>query len=229
VIHIRRHNTTFRDVGIDDTIVGSSYCTEFNRRVQQHNKKYSTNHGPFYTLGHRDAVQLIPKNRYTGGVLDGVSIINIKVVSKGKLQGVFSSDGAYRNLNINHCDITTNSKHKITIAGVLSGVMYANTVDETTLLRTVLLPLRIGGGLNYNIISFSPDSKYQYKTVHGKVIDKRTTPRRRSKSVYGFNMELFQRELGVMYYNSTKELLRNITAVMAKLEKAGRIKIVEEK
>ena len=228
-LHIRRDNTIVKDLKIIDHAALDYYSVQFNTLVDEYNRLYHTDHGGFDTLGHRDAIQLIPKDRYIGGSLNNITIEYLDIMSSGSLQGIFSSDGAFKNLTVKCCTVDTNSEHKITVAGVLNGVMYANTDAKGDYIKTLLLPLRIGGGLNYNIISFAKSSSYQYGTVRGRVVDERHKPRKHSYSVYNFNIDEFRREIGVLPYRSTKELLDKITTVMNRLHRRKRIIIVKEK
>lgn len=100
---------------------------------------------------HRDAFQLVPVNNTARGQLSAAHMRNVllqnnTVYSSGHLQGIFSSDGLHSNLVIRNNKIDTQSHHKISINGLLSGWIEGNTDSEGNALRVDLWPLRIGGG-----------------------------------------------------------------------------------
>lgn len=120
-----------------------------------------------YTEAHRDAIQLIPPplhqfdeagnyirlaDQMAGAVLDNVIIRDCKISAPhGPLQGIFASDGLYRNLQIHNNDISTMGAHSISIAGLLSGgAISGNILREVSggdIPQITLYPARIGGNM----------------------------------------------------------------------------------
>lgn len=130
-------------------------------------------------IAHRDGIQIIPKgnlphSQYAGGLLDGVTISNNHIHSGGQLQGIFCSDGLLSNVEVSDNFISTNSQHKITLGGVLSGYISDNKTKGGYPCPIMLYPLRIGGnsdgGKNVWIRSFlNPD--YQYNDINEIIRD----------------------------------------------------------
>lgn len=104
-----------------------------------------------------------------------VTIQKNNINSAGELQGIFASDGAFRELKIKNNIIHTGSKYKIRIAGLLSGKISGNKNNSGQLLKKgdiELRPIRIGGGANIYIISFDNGGRepndpnyYEYKDL----------------------------------------------------------------
>ena len=73
----------------------------------------------------------------------------IGISSAGQLQGIFSSDGLFMNLNITNNFLTTKGAHGIAICGMLSGSISGNkNFNKTSALADNMIelyPLRIGG------------------------------------------------------------------------------------
>ncbi|MGB1254944.1 MAG: hypothetical protein ACPG51_03725 [Thiolinea sp.] len=134
-----------------------------------------------YTDAHRDAIQLIPPplhrfddgvyvrlaDQMAGAVLENVIVQDCKISApNGPLQGIFASDGMYRNLQIHNNDIGTKGAHSISIAGLLSGgAISGNTLREVPdgdLPQITLYPARIGGNMAddgvVGILSFAQNS-----------------------------------------------------------------------
>lgn len=128
-------------------------------------------------IAHRDAIQLIPtlpnypRYQYCGGMMMNVDINNNKIISNSALQGIFASDGLFRNITVRNNAIRTKSAHWITINGLLSGMFYNNTIaDDGRPAPLKFLPLRIGGsadGRNLWILSFSSNSDMKYEVLSG--------------------------------------------------------------
>lgn len=178
----------------------------------------------FLYRAHRDAIQLIPPNRYVGGGLDGVSITKCVIASEGMLQPIFSSDGWYTNLNISDNVVSTKSQHDISIAGVLSGTFEENYDLNGNPIIPDLYPARLGGGkLNYHILSFSGRKRYMpVKGITGTPNDMRTIPRR------GLNIDnLDLEEYNLEYAKLPTDIDRfeRIVTVIDKLLSEGKITV----
>ena len=193
VMHIRESGS-YGGIVIDDLIVGSSYATTFNKLVDKHNFKHNTTVPHMKRMAHRDAIQLIPmKGWFSAGCLEDVTVSDMVISSTGELQPIFGSDGTFENLTIKDNKIHTNSQHKITISGMLSGSVENNTDVEGNVVSAVLHPLRLGGGkLNINVISFHMKSSKQYRVVTGDVTDTRTIPRKGKEFVELLHWDRFR-------------------------------------
>jgi len=147
--------------------------------------------GKFANLGHRDAIQLIPPtqdgiDQFAGAVLEDLTIQDNIISSSAKLQGIFSTDGAFRNLKIINNQIYTAGEHKISILGMLSGEITGNCDLEGCGLDIKIQPLRLGGGTpitNYFVLGFAKDCSYQYEHIEG--ISDTSVDRRTKKVVPG--------------------------------------------
>lgn len=131
----------------------------------------STNCRAIANNAHRDAVQIIPPtasdycDRFIGAVSNKVNITGNVIESTGQLQGIFSSDGLHENLVIKSNNINTNSAHKISINGMLSGQISGNTASNI-----LLKPLRLGGMPGYMgtlWVSSMRESRYDYLPISG--------------------------------------------------------------
>ena len=162
---------------------------------------------------HRDAIQLIPptpkgnRAQFAGATLNNVSIYANSIYSEGKLQGVFASDGLFRNLNIVGNTIDTKGQHFIAINGMLSGLIDGNVRKDGSFCPIVLGPLRLAGnagegsvwvlGFNDNRFRYAPISEItrtrspEEKAV---VLDYRSSPIRRTGDIYltKFDMSKFR-------------------------------------
>ena len=141
--------------------------------------------GKFANLGHRDAIQLIPPmqnnlDQFAGAILEDTTIQDNIISSVAKLQGIFSTDGAFRNLKIINNKIATAGEHKISILGMLSGEVRGNTDLEGGELDIKIQPLRLGGGTpitNFFVLGFAKNCSYQYEHIEGITgtkVDRRT-------------------------------------------------------
>ncbi|WP_020558699.1 hypothetical protein [Thiofilum flexile] len=174
---------------------------------------------------HRDGVQLIPTQAQVGnyqfmaGVLQDIVIEDNHIESKGLLQGIFASDGVFRNISIANNCINTQAEHKITLNGLLSGQISNNRDAAGKLLPIYLGPLRIGGNLatgNVWILSFAADEDHRYAPLsemipdsdkgsdpanpYPHVRDERYQPQNRSGAIgdtnlYAFPLERFKQHL----------------------------------
>ncbi len=165
--------------------------------------------GTFDCLGHRDAIQLIPPmydgiDQFSGAVLPDTTIQDNVISSTAKLQGIFSTDGAFRNLKIINNKINTAGDHKIAILGMLDGEVTGNTDIDGKALEIKIQPLRLGGGTpltNFFVLGFSEACSYQYghiKGVSGTEKDRRSKKVVRGHKAYDqrkylldFNMDRF--------------------------------------
>ena len=164
--------------------------------------------GRFNCVGHRDAIQLIPPmqngiDQFSGAILSDTTVQDNIIESKAKLQGIFSTDGAFRNLKIINNKINICGSHKISILGMLSGEVTGNTDLSGKALDPKIQPLRLGGGTsitNFFVLGFSKECSYQYEHIEG--ISGTDLDRRSKKIVQGkgydprkylldFNMDRF--------------------------------------
>lgn len=175
-------------IAVDDTVY-SAFAGDFDRLVSSINE-YQKQKGrtyrvlPFLSIAHRDAIQLIPEptadgiNQFGGAVMSDVSISGNVIYSDGALQGIFASDGAFRNLHIRNNHLQIMGQHTITISGMLSGSILGNTdINNNPLAddKIALYPLRLGGGANIYVLSFSNKASvrpgdanyYQYEDILG--------------------------------------------------------------
>lgn len=111
----------------------------------------SVNDTLYNDKAHRDGIQLIPVNegprsQLAAAMMNDALIQNNTIKSKGKLQGIFSSDGCYQGLTIRNNVIDTNSQWKVSINGLLSGWIEGNKNTAGELVPVDLWNLRIGGG-----------------------------------------------------------------------------------
>jgi hypothetical protein len=165
--------------------------------------------GTFDCVGHRDAIQLIPPmyngiDQFSGAILSDTTIQDNIISSTAQLQGIFSTDGAFKNLKIINNKINTASEHKIVILGMLSGEVTGNTDSDGKELEIKIQPLRLGGGTpltNFFVLGFSKGCSYQYEYIEGisgTDIDRRSKKVVRGNKAYdqrkyliNFNMDRF--------------------------------------
>ncbi len=186
---MRIENLIINDLMADEE-GDQGFVSDFNNLVDQisnHqdvrdliNNKNSFQIKKFAEMAHRDGIQLIPINshaRFAGAVLDHVTIQNNIIYSKGALQGIFCSDGAFRNLHINNNAVEVNGAYTISISGMLSGSISNNTdlsLQPLAKEKITLYPLRMGGGANILVIGFdnagvsrSDPDYYEYEAISG--------------------------------------------------------------
>lgn len=155
---------------------------------------FAANDQTIAAAAHRDAIQLIPpslsmpREQFAAGLLHDVSVLGNRIVSTGKLQGIFGSDGVFNWLRLIGNVIDTQGQHYVSISGLLSGWIEGNIKPDGTHCPIRLEPLRIGGNLGdgcVRILGFaSSDYAYlpvedmvDYKTLaSGAVLDLRTKP-----------------------------------------------------
>ncbi|WMP15792.1 hypothetical protein [Thiothrix lacustris] len=179
---------TIGDLIIIDDTVYSEFAQDFDRLVNSINE-YQRQRGrtyrvfPFLRMAHRDAVQLIPGindgiNQFGGAVMSNVSVSGNLIYSDGALQGIFATDGAFRNLHIRNNYLQIGGEHTISINGMLSGSIMGNKdINNQSLAdsKVALYPLRLGGGANIYVLSFSNNASlrstdvryYQYEAILG--------------------------------------------------------------
>ena len=166
---------------------------------------------------HRDAVQLIPQDQFAAGELENLRISNNHIHSSGKLQGIFASDGVFRNLTITGNTIDTLSDHKITLNGLVGENNYieGNRDAQGNLLIVQLNPIRLGGNLatgNVWILSVleADAAQYGYSPLNtGKdgtkhIQDNRTVAQNRDRTYGDVNLINFP-------MREYKSLLRSMT------------------
>ncbi len=181
-------NLTIANLMVVDDTVYSGFAQDFDFLVNGINE-YQKQRGrtyrvlPYLRMAHRDAIQLIPGtadgvNQFAGAVMNNVSVSGNLIYSDGALQGIFASDGAFRNLHIRSNHLQIGGEHTITIAGMLSGSVMGNTdINNNPLAdnKIALYPLRLGGGANISIIGFSNKASvnaadpryYRYEAILG--------------------------------------------------------------
>ena len=168
---------------IEDSAIDSDFANDFDDLVVDINAHLSTVAvSKFRDIAHRDVMQLIPapnttgSDQMAGAMMANVDVVENIILSKGQLNGIFGSDGAFKNLNIKNNHIQTRGAHTISINGMLSGKITGNTDLQGMPLdpsKIKLLPLRIGGGANIYIIGFKnkprtpEEERYEYKAIPG--------------------------------------------------------------
>lgn len=168
---------------IEDKAIESEFASDFDDLVVDVNAHLTPNAvKKFKDLAHRDVMQLIPapnesgSDQMAGAMMSNVEIEENIIQSQGQLNGIFGSDGAFKNLNIKNNHIQTKGEHTISINGMLSGSIKNNTDTLGKPLKAKkikLLPLRIGGGANIYIIGFknkptvSKEERYEYEAIPG--------------------------------------------------------------
>ncbi|MBN2694719.1 hypothetical protein JXR93_08655 [bacterium] len=184
---------------ISDGVINSQFATDFNCLVNEINKMEvvkikNLKVFDFSKVAHRDAIQLIPYpldsqyrvSQFAGDIMQNILIDENSIFSKGELQGVFASDGAFRNLKIRNNKISIKGKHVITINGMLSGEISNNRDLKGVLLNKsdiILNPIRVGGEANIYILGFNNGDRkpnhpdyYIYEKILGtqQITDLRT-------------------------------------------------------
>jgi hypothetical protein len=174
-------------LNISDGIINSAFSQHFswmtdgiNKNLQQKNILKEAR--DLSEMAHRDAIQLIPfsqtVSRFAGSIMQYIHVIGNRIFSEGRLQGIFATDGAFKQLQICNNSIDIQGSHYISINGMLSGKIEGNTDMNQGLLakdQVTLWPLRIGGGANIYILSFKNASHlnpkdsdfYAYEAIDG--------------------------------------------------------------
>ena len=175
---------------IFDGILESSFAQYFNWMIQGVNKNLLQQNimkkaNELAQMAHRDAIQLIPfsqtVSRFAGATMHYVQVMGNRITSKGSLQGIFATDGSFKQLHICNNSIDIQGHHTISISGMLSGIIDGNTDSEMQLLpkeKITLWPLRIGGGANIYILGFKnanhltpdDDEYYAYEKIIGSQV-----------------------------------------------------------
>lgn len=154
----------------------------------------------FYNAeAHRDFVQIIPKGiepnaQFFGAASDSNFVSGCTMHSKGMCQGITAFDGVLTNVIVEDNHIVTNSEHKITLAGVLSGAFNSNIDGYGNPIEIVLEPLRIGGG-HYKRFWVTSFLSHAYEPIEGNspVRDLRSKKHREGdRYVDNFNLDLFR-------------------------------------
>lgn len=157
---------------------------------------------------HCDGIQLIPydkfipRSNYALAMMDTVIIQNCIVAApRSALQGISCFDGLLKNVNIADCQIETDSAHKVTLSGVISGKFTRINNANGGTIYPVLLRARIGGRPEYRgrvfnevfVHSFK-DAEDDYQPVAGDVTDLRriTLPESGEVSLGQFDIKKYR-------------------------------------
>ncbi|HHL19069.1 MAG TPA: hypothetical protein ENJ33_04975 [Thiothrix sp.] len=189
VSHVRLEGYT-----INDAIFDTDFPADFDKMIDRINPHvgYAPKLKYYKYLAHRDAIQLIPVDRsisrhnsqFAAAKLENITIKDVTIRSKGSLQGLFASDGAFEGIHMQNISIQTNSEHQIAILGLLSGTLdVSNKAGEP--IHVNLLPLRLAGGNNIYITHFSSSSSYQYEAIDTKNSDVVLTDNRQKMTKRG--------------------------------------------
>lgn len=189
---------------IRDKILSSHFVDNFNSLIEKINafdnvEKMTRPIFNFRDVAHRDGIQLVPistrSSQFYGEVMKHVVISGNTIESQGRLQGIFSSDGAFQDLQVTNNSIETEGAHTITVFGMLRGKIAGNTDLSGELLnpeKIKLYPLRLGGGENIQVMSFhnpqglqSGDSDYyDYEAIDGQPVDDRRFTARHNATLW---------------------------------------------
>lgn len=207
-IKIMASNIGLKGITVIDGIFDTPFPAAFDHKVQRINALVGGARPalkPYKVLAHRDAFQLIPQDRtispawsqFAGAMLKDISLQNIRVQSQGSLQGIFSSDGSFQNLQLRDISVTTQSAHGVAILGLMSGTLDLSNTDGSPQ-HVELLPLRLGGYRNNYVIGFSARSSYQYGQVsngnsNAVIKDNRQKKTKTGKYYTNFDMDKFIR------------------------------------
>ncbi len=226
---IFQSNISLKNYTVKDTIIGSEFSKAFDKRVKEINAIVGNGGNgkkqlaAFKKLAHRDAFQLIPQDsdnisrswsQFAGAKLSNITMENITIHSKGSLQGIFSSDGAFENLHFKNISVDTQSAHQIAILGMLSGTLDLTT-NSGEPVEVNLLPLRLGGGRNIYIKSFASSSSYQYGEIkrgssNANITDNRQQEIKRGKYYTDFDMDHFIKIIKTNPKSNLNEFLDHI-------------------
>lgn len=198
-----RHACYVHDLSIVDDFLSTKIGHQIRTRFDELNKEISMGRVTvppvpgFDKVAHRDAIQLIPLtvdgvDPYGGAHLKDVAIRDCTITSNNQLQGIFASDGVFENISIINNTIDTQSYHKITLCGLLNGKINGNIDVNGDPVQVKVLPLRLGGGANYYVLSFKQGGPYEYGKIHGisDEQDLRRTPTGKH-DLYDFDMVSF--------------------------------------
>ncbi len=190
-------NVTVDSLLIQDDTNSSPFALDFNTWVIAVNevlkqRNFMRRVFNYEQVAHRDGIQLVPERQNSIDVLGGammrqVTISRNVLYSPIALQGIFASDGSFKDLRITGNSLRIGGAHTIQISGMLSGEVSNNTDINGMLLppeKIKLTPLRIGGGANIYILGFKNKpslptagaSYYEYEPIRG--IDAKSDLRR---------------------------------------------------
>lgn len=182
-------NASLANMIIIDNAINAGFARDFDRMASRINE-YLRSRGErrrqvrgFRDMAHRDALQLIPEtenglDRFAGATMRDVSVSGNVIYSDGALQGIFATDGLFKNLHIRNNHVQIGGRHTIAISGMLSGSIMGNTDINGNPLpasKIQLYPLRLGGGANIYILGFrnqpglnrSNVNYYNYEDIPG--------------------------------------------------------------
>ncbi|WP_020394906.1 hypothetical protein [Thiolinea disciformis] len=192
---------TIENLLIQDDTNNSPFALDFNTWVIAVNevlkqKSFARRVFNYENMAHRDGIQLIPERQNNVDVLAGVMMRQVSIsrniiASPVALQGIFASDGAFKDLRITGNHLRVGGAHTIHISGMLSGEVSNNTDLNGIPLaadKIKLTPLRLGGASNIYVLGFKnkPNlptagaSYYQYEAIKG--LDPRSDLRRTKTS-----------------------------------------------
>lgn len=213
------------DAAINDIVLTSGFAIEFNKIVDKVNQNTAIKNlgNPvkrFDGVAHRDAIQIIPPvskgNRYAAAISEDVTINGTVIKSSGGLQGIFATDGAFKNLTITGNHVAVGGEHALSINGLLSGKIEGNVTNR----QIRLLPLRIGGGQNIYITGFRAGSEYSYAPLsqiapsQANIVDERTKPIAGAKNYTNVDMNKFH-QLASHYGSNYQYLMDALVAQKA--------------
>lgn len=166
-----------RSASVNQILSYYNLTRKFNDGIHvRHNgvqvRRNSIVNNQFNSAGHVDGVQVIPNDQFAGGMLENVVVAENKILSTANLQGIFASDGLFKNLQVSDNVINTTSPHYIAFNGVISGTFTNNKDRLGRKVLADLRPLRLGGGHNIWVLS-TKETEYRYQKVSGDVNDLR--------------------------------------------------------
>ena len=214
---------------ISDAILNSNFAQHFDWMIKGVNKnlaKQNISQKVRYLsdMAHRDAIQLIPfsptVSHFAGATMQHVYVVGNRIFSTGRLQGIFATDGAFKQLQICNNSIDIGGSHYISINGMLSGKIEGNTNTNGEILtkkHITLRPLRIGGGANIYILSFSNATHintndanyYAYEDIKGSqaITDLRQQPINKPNASNWVNVDMIALQAR---YQNTSDQIANI-------------------
>lgn len=148
---------------------------------------------------HNDAIQLLPKypnfynTQYAAAEIEDVLLSGNQISApRSKQQGIFASDGLFFEVNILNNTIRTESQHKVTINGLVSGCISGNTNGQGMPVDVVLNPLRIGGAVNGHCVWVVGFNAFEYAPILGceSLTDNRTKTGLRKGDTYLHEFEV---------------------------------------
>ncbi len=108
----------------------------------------------------RSSTGIKDNSQFLGYLSEHMKINGYRIVAPNiPLQGIFGSDGGYKNFEASGNTIVTTAseKRKIAVAGVMNFGKIRDNVDQNgNTVKVYLYPLRLGGGIaNIHIMSFN--------------------------------------------------------------------------